>query len=195
MHHMSKIVSRFTLPAATKFILSLFLAVGILALLVWSAATLGRCRERLESMVVQGSALHGIMYGGQTVFADYNHYRCHTIERGHIVLYESIGHDTLLPIIVKGIPGDTWELRPTDGGHHIVVSGETLRNSFDEPYLLNESKARLLDLYVRDYKGVIPAGAFLLLGNLPQGAMDSTQFGLVSDRQIKARVVLLKEEL
>ena len=47
---------------------------------------------------------------------------------------------------------------------------------------------RLLALYEKDYQGVIPAGAFLILGNAPGGSLDSTQFGLVSQEDLEGKV-------
>jgi len=46
----------------------------------------------------------------------------------------------------------------------------------------------MLSLYERDYKGVIPENAYLLLGNRASGSVDSTTFGLVDKSGIVAKV-------
>lgn len=66
----------------------------------------------------------------------------------------------------------------------VSVSGETLKNSQSEPYLLGEGGYRILSLYERDYKGIIPPDTYLILGNLASGSLDSTRFGLVGKSDI-----------
>jgi type IV secretory pathway protease TraF len=46
----------------------------------------------------------------------------------------------------------------------------------------------MLSLYEKDYKGVIPENAYLLLGNLIFGSLDSTHFGLIDKSGIVAKV-------
>jgi type IV secretory pathway protease TraF len=48
----------------------------------------------------------------------------------------------------------------------------------------------MLSLYEKDYKGVIPKNAYLLLGNRISGSVDSTTFGLVEKSDIIAKVEL-----
>ncbi|MDZ4221864.1 MAG: S26 family signal peptidase, partial [Patescibacteria group bacterium] len=90
---------------------------------------------------------------------------------------------------VKAIPGDRLGLAEQPGGSHILVNGEILVNSEGEPYLLPEHKAAMIGLYIRDYAGVIPDGAYLVLGNLVRGSTDSTIFGLVDAGRIKGKVL------
>ncbi|MBI1961439.1 MAG: signal peptidase I, partial [Parcubacteria group bacterium] len=44
-------------------------------------------------------------------------------------------------------------------------------------------------LYVRDYAGVVPGGAYLVLGNRATGSDDSTVFGLIDANRIKGKVL------
>jgi type IV secretory pathway protease TraF len=46
----------------------------------------------------------------------------------------------------------------------------------------------MLSLYERDYKGIIPENAYLLLGNNISNSIDSTVFGLVDKSGIIAKV-------
>jgi len=47
----------------------------------------------------------------------------------------------------------------------------------------------MLSLYERDYKGVIPKNAYLILGNLVEGSLDSSRFGLVGKSDFLGKVV------
>jgi len=71
----------------------------------------------------------------------------------------------------------------------VLINNEVLKNSEGEPYLLPENKRAMIGLYIRDYAGVIPEGAYLVLGNHATGSTDSTVFGLVSVGRIKGRVL------
>jgi type IV secretory pathway protease TraF len=53
---------------------------------------------------------------------------------------------------------------------------------------LDERGYRVLSLYEKDYKGIIPEDAYLILGNLPQGSLDSSHFGLVGKKDILGKV-------
>jgi hypothetical protein len=53
---------------------------------------------------------------------------------------------------------------------------------------LDDQGYRLLSLYEKDYKGIIPEDAYLILGNLPQGSLDSSHFGLVGKKDILGKV-------
>jgi hypothetical protein len=43
----------------------------------------------------------------------------------------------------------------------------------------------MLELYMHDYRSVIPADAFLVLGGAPEGTDDSTRCGLIARSDIE----------
>jgi len=90
--------------------------------------------------------------------------------------------------VVKGIPGDKFELKETTGGWNIFINGQIVRNFENEPYVISGNGYKMLSLYERDYKGIIPQNAYLLLGNTSFGSVDSTKFGLVDRSGIIAKV-------
>ena len=47
----------------------------------------------------------------------------------------------------------------------------------------------MLALYIKNYKGIIPARSYLILGNLPEGSVDSTRFGLIDQSALIGKVV------
>jgi signal peptidase I len=106
-----------------------------------------------------------------------------------LIVYSYGGNENLLIKIVKGLPGDKFSLQKTEGGWHILINGKVLKNSENKPYLLDERSYRMLSLYERDYKGVIPENAYLILGNLVSGTLDSTSFGLVGKQDILGKAI------
>lgn len=84
------------------------------------------------------------------------------------------------PIIkrIHAVPGDGFSI--TDG--LITVNGDILENSSGQVYRLNVAQSRMLGLYIRDYGGIIPSRAYLVMGEKPHGTLDSTIYGLI-DRQ------------
>lgn len=64
-----------------------------------------------------------------------------------------------------------------DGAIH--VNGKNAHNSTGKPYILPPSSRAMLESYQRNYKGVLPAGTYLLLGDGANGVIDSTRIGLV----------------
>lgn len=90
--------------------------------------------------------------------------------------------------MVKGIPGDKFELIETIGGWNIVINNSIVKNFENQPYIISGNKYKMLSLYERDYNGVIPVNAYLLLSNQSSGSIDSTVFGLVDKSSIIAKV-------
>lgn len=124
-----------------------------------------------------------------TVIADPG--RCLPLRRGDLVLYSDAGHpDAPLLKAVRGLPGDRLAVARDPGGlYRIVVNGLELNNSTGAPYRLEKRVSKMLRIYEKGYRGVIPAGAYLLLGEAATGSRDSTRFGLVGRKGIVGRAV------
>ncbi len=105
-----------------------------------------------------------------------------------MIIYSYAGNPDPIIKIVKGLPGDKFLLQKTGNGWNIIINDETIKNSQNQPYALDASGYRMLSLYERDYKGIIPADAYLLLGNLASGSLDSSRFGLVGKQDILGKV-------
>jgi len=146
------------------------------------------CLIKTEEMTVRGDSLAPFIKSGQTVQALFGYYNCHKIKRGDVVLFKYAGDKNLLIKMVKGIPGDKFELRKTEGGWNIIVNNQIVKNAEGKPYLIFGNAYKMLSLYERDYKGIIPENAYLLLGNKVSGSVDSTTFGLVDKSGIRAKV-------
>jgi len=146
------------------------------------------CSIKIEEMTVRGSSLDPLIKPEQTIKALFGYYNCHEIERGDVVLFDYAGNKNSIIKIVKGISGDKFELRETEGGWNIIVNNKYVKNFEGKPYLISGNRYKMLALYERDYKGMIPENAYLLLSNQISGSVDSTRFGLVDKSGIIAKV-------
>jgi signal peptidase I len=138
--------------------------------------------------IVRGNSLSGLIESGSTVKILFGYYLCNEVKRGDTVAYNFSGDRNPIIKIVKGLPGDKFHLREISGIWNIFINGETAKNSKGEPYSLSEGGSKMLSLYERDYKGVIPLDAYLILGNISSGSLDSSRFGLVGKSDILGKV-------
>jgi len=146
------------------------------------------CMSKTEERIVRGSSLTGLIEPGQTVKILLGFYDCNDVKRGDVITYNYAGDKNPLIKIVKGISGDRFHLQKTEGGWHILVNDEIVRNSQNQPYVFDEGGYKMLSLYERDYAGVIPENAYLILGNLASGSLDSSHFGLIDKKDILGKV-------
>ena len=146
------------------------------------------CLIKTEEMIVRGNSLDPLIKPEQTIRALFGYYDCNKIKRGDIVLFDYAGNKNFVIKIVKGISGVKFELRETGSGWNIIVNNQIIKNSENKLYLISGNAYKMLSLYERDYKGVIPENTYLLLGNRVSGSVDSTTFGLVDKSGIVAKV-------
>ncbi|MBI2623238.1 MAG: signal peptidase I [Candidatus Liptonbacteria bacterium] len=146
------------------------------------------CKTTEEKMTIAGDSLAGIVQSGAQVKVVKSYYACKDANRGDIVVYGYAGGTQPLAKIVKAIPGDKFELKKSGNGWNILVNGAPAKNSKGTAYLLGEQQYRLLSLYVKDYGGVIPGNAYLIMGDDPAGSLDSSRFGLVDKSDFLGKV-------
>ena len=146
-----------------------------------------RCPVIINEVKVEGFSMAPFINPGDIVTAIYDYYNCHDVLRDDVVLYDYPGNKNLLIKFVRAIPGDTWGLKKNNNGYEIVVNGASLLNAEEKPYLISESSIKMLQLYIKDYP-IIPIDTYLLLGDKISGSMDSTRFGLISRKDIMAKV-------
>ncbi len=145
------------------------------------------CATTKNTVEVQGGSLSGVFEPGDKVTSEMNYYACNDVKPGDIVVYNFPGNSLPLIKIVKGVPGDKLALAKSGGAWNILINGAVLKTSKGEAYAIPSPD--MLNLYIRDYKGVIPADTYLLLGNLAGGSEDSTAFGLVSRSGLLGKVL------
>jgi len=86
------------------------------------------------------------------------------------------------------VRGDKFELSETDRGWNILINGKILKNSEGNPYLVTGKSYEMLSLYEKDYGKSLLENTYLILGNIVQGSLDSTRFGLIDKSDILGKV-------
>jgi hypothetical protein len=136
--------------------------------------TKDQCLFDIQERIVRGDSLSGLIEAGEGVKIDFGFYACNEIRREDIVM---------------GLPGDKFNFQQSGDYWQLLINEEIVRNSFGEVYKFNEHSYNLLNLYVKDYEGIMPADTYLILGNLTNGSLDSSRFGLVAKGDILGKVV------
>ena len=152
-----------------------------LCLFLAACRTAGQAGLRVEEAEVRGDSLSPLFKAGVLVRIYYGYYDKHEVQRGDIVVCRfSFSRDPLIKI-ARAVPGDRFALeeRP-DGVSLLLVNGAVLENSAGRPYEFTGRRKRMLGVYARDYRGVIPPGSYLLLGDAAEGSLDSGRFGLAA---------------
>lgn len=123
------------------------------------------------------------------------YYVCHPVERGDIVVHRYASKSTPIVKSVRAIAGDTLALvsaqSPTPimlNKWNIIINGTILVNDAGVPYAISEGGYRMLSLYIRDYRGLVPRGSVLLLGENPNGSIDGIRLGLTSVSDLIGKV-------
>ena len=168
---------------------SLLLASAVILWIVGYTNGVGACSITYKTQTVNGASLTHFVEHGDTVRVAFGYYECGVAKSGDLVIYKDAGDVNPLIKLVRGVAGDTFMLALAEGGAKMFVNNEILKTTTGDVYRISEEAYRLLSLYEKDYKGVIPEGAVLLLGNLPRGSRDSTQFGFVSTESLMGKVV------
>lgn len=149
------------------------------------------CSYRTEKRTVRGDSLSGLIEPGATVKILFDYYQCRDIERDDVVAYSYAGKADPIIKIAKGLSGDTLSLRAKNDKWLILLNNKIVRNSKSEEYEIDRRGQKMLSLYIKDYKGIIPPEAYLILGNLKNGSLDSTRFGLVGKKDILGKIELV----
>jgi signal peptidase I len=135
---------------------------------------------------VEGGSMSPRIAPGQMIYVREGEEECWgELKRGDVVLFRNGGSPFPLIKAIRGLPGDTLAMK--EGA--IIINGKPATNSAGEPYNLSPPRARMIGLYARDYHGIIPPKAFLVMGELTRGAADSSRFGLVLQSSILGKVI------
>jgi len=149
------------------------------------------CVTMTGQVEVRGTSMSPLISAGQNLSLMYGYYGCNAVGKGDIVVYNYSGHPAPIVKVAKGVEGDSFRLEnSTEGcGWNILINGDALENSQGVTYCTDDSGYRMLSMYERDYNGVIPENACLLLGDMAGGSLDSTQFGFVDRSDLLGKAV------
>ena len=123
------------------------------------------------------------------------YYDCHPVLRGDVVVHQYASN--LIPLVksVRAVAGDTLMLTPAQsrtsvmsGKWNVIINDKILVNDSKAPYAISLAGYRMLSLYIKDYRGLIPRGSVLLLGEDPKGSIDGTRLGLTSVSDLIGKV-------
>ena len=147
------------------------------------------CITRISEKIVRGKSLEGVIANASTVIMLYGFYSCNQIQRNDVVAYDYKGSKIPLIKMVKAMPGDYFELvQIRTGFYNIVVNNDTLREVTGMKYELRQGEYRMLNMYEREYKNLMPHNTYLILGSR-SGTTDSGRFGLIDKRDIIGKIV------
>ncbi len=148
------------------------------------------CVTETKEEVVQGSSMEPLIHNGEMITASFGYYNCHQFERNDLVIFNLPSrHDPIIKRLV-GLPGDKFGLREENGSWLIIINDMVLVNSTQKPYTLSEQRKTILAINANDYGGVIPPNALIVVGDDPNGTIDSTLFGLLNTQTIVAKAIL-----
>ncbi len=152
------------------------------------------CHIETEFLSVRGNSMEPLIRSGDAVKVLFGYYECNLVNREDIVIFNFAGSEYPMIKIVKGIPGDRFELKETYSGWHILINDDIVKNSENKAYLIPEQGYRMLSLYERDFDGIIPKNAYLLLGDNIFGTLDSTRFGLIDRSVFQGKAIISKAD-
>ncbi len=142
------------------------------------------CPIETETRTVRGKSMTGLVEENANIKILKGYYNCHKVQRGDLIALSYAGNDNPLLKTIKGIPGDKLDLKNDKEKWQIEIDGQIVVNSEQKTYELGEKEKEMLALYIKDYQGKIPPNAYLVLGNLVEGSIDSTRFGLIDKKEI-----------
>lgn len=108
------------------------------------------------------------------------------LARGDVVLFTNPSSDTPLIKRIVAAPGDSFAF----DGAYLMINGEKARNHTGTPYRLTGNRRDMIQIYIDDYNGTVPAQTYLLLGEKTGGSQDSTRLGLIHEEQLMGRVIM-----
>lgn len=145
----------------------------------------------MEECIVRGESMAGIAEEGDTVKLLTGYYNCNPIQRGDIVAY-SYGRDNkILMKRAEGIPGDHFNVDSEgDETGRLFINGAPLKTSEGKEFILDSQQKHILTMYADSYQSTVPEGAYLIFGNVAEGSVDSTKFGLVGKQDIVGKIIV-----
>ena len=145
----------------------------------------GKCR--ISTVQVQGTSMLPLIADGTNVEVISGGSQCaEPLDHRVIVVIRSDSHRLPLLKTLRGLPGDRF----LASGGHLFLNDNLMTNSAGHPYELIPSAMAMLSMYAHDYAATIPANTYLVLGDNPEGSLDSTRFGLIARDMIIGRMVM-----
>ena len=150
-------------------------------------AAVVECVSQRLPVEVRGTSLLPLFNPGDKLTLELGYYNCRPPKRDELVIHRLKDRDIVK--IIKAVPGDRVSIAPCERARCIAVNDSLARTSDGDPYYVTPQEERLLSMYEKDYNGMLPAKALLILSNRAAGTIDSRSFGLVSVNDLVGRAV------
>lgn len=169
----------------------IFLAISLLVIFGFLKPGIKKdnCAPKIETRIIRGTSMEPLLKEGTEVKIDFNYYNCHKPQPGEVTIYQYSPDKNPIIKNIKGIAGDSIELKSMADKWNIIINGQILRNSAGQEYAIDGKGYNLLSLYIKDYGNKLPANSFLIMGDQSQGTFDSSMLGLVGTQGLLGKVI------
>lgn len=147
------------------------------------------CVAEQRTVQVDGTSMEPVLAANSEVTLLEGYYDCNDINRGELVAYRFSANRSPIVKVIIGMPGDAVSVEEAEGGFALYVNGEEVVNAQGDAYRFNEGRANMIRLYTDSYTEGVPADTYFILGNVPSGSFDSSQFGFVHRSDFLGRIV------
>ncbi|MEZ4103731.1 MAG: signal peptidase I [Candidatus Paceibacterota bacterium] len=168
------------------FIIALFLVNG--TEIFKNISKQDGCEINKVVKTVRGESMYPLLKHGQEIVVSEGYYNCNSPQIGDLVMVDHANRETPLVKVIRAVPNNKLQIVKEDDFYKIIVNGQSLKNSVGKLYRLSEQEAKMISLYERDYKGMIPKDAYLILGDNVDSSLDSTEFGLVGKKSLLGKI-------
>lgn len=186
-------------PSIHTILVSVLLLLGCgliyraisLKMSVGEASRNSDCITDTTTMEMPDNYLRGIIPRGSEFEVEMGYYDCNPMKRGDIVLYQISSRLDPVVKIIRGIPGDDFELIEDKVRRRwsIKIDGDFV-NYKGKPYFFGRARAKSpLHRYGdrKDYK--LGENDAIVFSEVPPGIQDSGTFGAVSRRDLIGRII------
>ena len=165
--------------------------LGLIAILVplLAGANEGDCSVKISEHFIRGQSMSELFQPETRIEAEEGWYACHPVKRDDIVLVRLPHRKDPLIKIAKVIPGDRFELKSLSGAsYQLLINRQVAKTPKGQSYLFSGSAYKMLSLYEKDFKGVMPKDTYFVFGTQPGGSLDSAKYGPITHAALMARV-------
>lgn len=172
----------------TKRSLTVLVVLAVGAGIFLNYNSRARCPITKEKREVQGNSLTGVLEGGTMITLLRGYYACHAPELNDIIAFRAAGYDEPVIKVLRGMPGDEFDLQQSDAGNHLLLNGQVLVTATGKPYSMTDNQAKFFKTFVDRYQGSIPRDHYMILGEVPGGSADSIFYGLIDTGQLIGKI-------
>lgn len=171
-----------------KIIKGILAGIFVIGFIIFFGARISKCPMTKESREVRGASLGDQLKEGTEVTLLKGYYKCNEPKLGDIIAFNASGYADPVIKVVKAVPGDTFALSKTEEGNRLIINGKVAQTFDGTPYTLSDNRYKFLKMYEDGFKGIVPADAYILLGNVPSGSIDSIFYGFIARRHLIGKI-------